>query len=70
MNQLALQLKQLKTWYQVSDSDRLIPPDTQRMFAQRMNITTISIDTSHPSYVALPDEIAQLILDAAKGSTG
>ena len=61
--------KQLKTWYQVSDSDHMIPPDTQRMFAQRMNATTISIDTSHASYVAHPDEIAQLILDAA-GAVG
>ena len=61
--------KQLKTWYQVSDSDHMIPPDTQRMFAQRMNATTISIDTSHASYVAHPDEIAQLILDAV-GAVG
>jgi pimeloyl-ACP methyl ester carboxylesterase len=57
--------KQLPTWYQVSESDRMIPPDTQRQFAQRMNATTISIDTSHSSYVAHPGEIAQLILDAA-----
>jgi pimeloyl-ACP methyl ester carboxylesterase len=62
--------KQLKTWYQVSGSDHMIPPDTQRMFAQRMNAITISIDTSHASYVAHPDEIAQLILNATKGSTG
>jgi pimeloyl-ACP methyl ester carboxylesterase len=62
--------KQLKTWYQVSDSDHMIPPDTQRMFAQRMNATTISIDTSHASYVAHPDEIAQLILDAAGAGRG
>jgi pimeloyl-ACP methyl ester carboxylesterase len=62
--------KQLKTWYQVSDSDHMIPPDTQRMFAQRINATTISIDTSHASYVAHPDEIAQLILDAAAGGGG
>jgi pimeloyl-ACP methyl ester carboxylesterase len=62
--------KQLKAWYQVSDSDRMIPPDTQRMFAQRMNATTISIDTSHSSYVAHPDEIAQLILDAAGAGGG
>jgi hypothetical protein len=34
-----------------------------------MNATTISIDTSHASYVAHPDEIADLILDAAKAST-
>jgi pimeloyl-ACP methyl ester carboxylesterase len=57
--------KQLPTWYQVSESDHMIPPDVQRQFAQRMNATTISIDTSHSSYVAHPDEIAKLILDAA-----
>jgi pimeloyl-ACP methyl ester carboxylesterase len=65
--------KQLPTWYQVSESDHMIPPDTQRQFAQRMNATTISIDTSHSSYVAHPDEIAQLILDTAtqtQGNTG
>ena len=61
--------KQLPTWYQVSESDLMIPPDTQRMFAQRMNATTISIDTSHSSYVAHPEEIAQLILDAAAAQT-
>ena len=61
--------KQLPTWYQVSESDLMIPPDTQRMFAQRMNATTISIDTSHSSYVAHPEEIAQLILDAAGAQT-
>jgi pimeloyl-ACP methyl ester carboxylesterase len=62
--------KQLKTWYQVSDSDHMIPPDTQRMFAQRMNATTITIDASHSSYVSHPDEIAQLILNATQGSNG
>jgi hypothetical protein len=43
----------------------MIPPDTQRMFAQRMNATPITIDTSHSSYVAHTGETAQLILDAA-----
>ena len=61
--------KQLHTWYQVSESDHMIRPDTQRMFAQRMNATTISIDTSHSSYVAHPGEVAQLILDAASQAT-
>ena len=31
------------------------------------NATTISINASHASYVSHPDEIAKLILDAAKG---
>ena len=61
--------KQLPTWFEVSEGDHIIPPDSQRMFAQRMNATTISLNSSHASPVSHPDEIAQLILDAAKGST-
>jgi pimeloyl-ACP methyl ester carboxylesterase len=62
--------KQLPTWFEVSEGDHIIPPDAQRMFAQRMNATTISLNSSHASLVSHPNEIAQLILDAAKGSTG
>jgi pimeloyl-ACP methyl ester carboxylesterase len=62
--------KHLPTWYQVSEDDHIIPPDAQRMFAQRMNATTISINSSHASLVSHPNEVAQLILNATKGSTG
>jgi pimeloyl-ACP methyl ester carboxylesterase len=61
--------KQLPTWYQVSEDDRIIPPDGERQFAQRMNATTLSINSSHASPVSHPDEIAQLILNATKGTT-
>ena len=59
--------KQLPTWYQISTSDHMIPPDVQRMFAKRMNATTISVNASHASYVSHPNEITELILNAAKG---
>jgi pimeloyl-ACP methyl ester carboxylesterase len=59
--------KQLPTWYQISESDLMIPPDAQHTFAKQTNATTISINASHTSYVSDPDEIAKLILDAAKG---
>ena len=62
--------KQLPTWFEVSEGDHIIPPDAQRQFAQRMNATTISLNSSHASLVTHPDEIAQLILNATKGSTG
>jgi pimeloyl-ACP methyl ester carboxylesterase len=62
--------KQLPTWFEVSEGDHIIPPDAQRMFAQRMNATTISLNSSHASLVSHPNEVAQLILDAARGSTG
>jgi pimeloyl-ACP methyl ester carboxylesterase len=61
--------RQLPTWFEVSEGDHIIPPDAQRQFAQRMNATTISLNSSHASLVSHPDEIAELILNAAKGST-
>jgi pimeloyl-ACP methyl ester carboxylesterase len=59
--------KELPTWYQISESDRVIPPDVQRIFAERMNATTLSLDASHASLVSHPNEIAELILNATKG---
>ena len=47
----------------------MIPPNVERMFAKQMNATTISLASSHASLVSHPDEIAQLILNATKGST-
>ena len=61
--------KQLPTWYQVSENDHVISPAVERMFAKQMNATTISLPSSHASPVSHPDEIAQLILNATKGST-
>lgn len=60
--------KQLPTWYQISESDRVIPPDVQRMFAERMNATTLSLNASQASLVSHPNEIADLILNAIEGS--
>jgi pimeloyl-ACP methyl ester carboxylesterase len=59
--------KQLPTWYQVSENDRVTPPDVQRMFAKQMNAITISLPSSHVSLISHPNEIAQLIINAAKG---
>jgi pimeloyl-ACP methyl ester carboxylesterase len=58
--------KQLPTWFEVSEGDRIIPPDAQRKFAERMNATTISLNSSHASPVSHPDEIARLIREAAE----
>lgn len=60
--------KHLPTWYQISESDRVIPPDVQRMFAERMNATTLSLNASHASLVSHPNEIADLIFNATQGS--
>ena len=61
--------KQLPSWFEVSEGDHIIPPDAERMFAKRMNATTISLNSSHASLVTHPAEIAELILNATKGVT-
>lgn len=59
--------KQLPTWYQISESDHMIPPEVQHTFAEQMNATTLSLNASHASYVSHPTEIADFILNATKG---
>jgi pimeloyl-ACP methyl ester carboxylesterase len=61
--------KQLPTWYQISEADHMIPPDTERLFAKQMNATTVSVNSSHAAPVSHPDQTAQLILNATKGIT-
>lgn len=56
--------RQIKSWYQVSENDRMIPPDTERMMASRANATTISLPSSHASLVSHSREVADLILEA------
>jgi pimeloyl-ACP methyl ester carboxylesterase len=59
--------KHLPTWYQISESDHMIPPDVQHKFAEKMNATTLSLNASHASYVSHANEIADFILNATKG---
>jgi len=61
--------KQLPTWYQVSENDHALPPAVEHQFAKQMNATTISLPASHASFLSHPNEIAQLILDAANHTT-
>jgi pimeloyl-ACP methyl ester carboxylesterase len=59
--------RQIPSWYQISENDRLIPPEIQRTYADRMNASILSINSSHSSLLSHPDEIAELILNATKG---
>jgi pimeloyl-ACP methyl ester carboxylesterase len=53
------------SFYAVSTEDRTINPDLQRFMAKRMGATTIEIRASHLSLISHPQEIADLILQAA-----
>jgi pimeloyl-ACP methyl ester carboxylesterase len=53
------------SYYAVSTEDRTINPDLERFMAKRMNAKTIELKSSHLSMISHPEEIAQLILEAA-----
>jgi pimeloyl-ACP methyl ester carboxylesterase len=53
------------TFYAVSTDDRTINPDLERFMAKRMGATTIEVKASHLSLISHPDEIANLIREAA-----
>src|SRR5499426_2185528 len=53
------------SFYAVSTEDRTIDPDLQRFMAKRMGATTIEVKSSHLSLISHPQEITDLILQAA-----
>jgi pimeloyl-ACP methyl ester carboxylesterase len=62
--------KSLPTWFLVATADEAIPPDAERLFAQRMGATTVEVDSGHVAMVSHPDEVADLILTAARATAG
>ncbi|HWF17370.1 MAG TPA: alpha/beta hydrolase [Acidimicrobiales bacterium] len=53
--------KSLPTWYLVASEDQAIPPDVERMFAQRMGATVVEAPSSHVAMVSHPKEVVELI---------
>ena len=58
--------KLLPTWYLVAADDEAIPPDAERLFAQRMGATTIEVASGHCAMVSHPEDVANLVETAAK----
>jgi pimeloyl-ACP methyl ester carboxylesterase len=56
------------TWYLVATEDQAIPPDAERMFAQRMGASTVEVPSSHVAMVSHPDEVARLIQASAQST--
>jgi len=55
------------SWYLVATNDEAIPPDAERMFAERMGAETVEVASSHVAMVSHPDAVSELIQTAAKG---
>jgi pimeloyl-ACP methyl ester carboxylesterase len=60
--------KLLPSWYIVSQDDQALPPDVERMFANRMNATTIEVPSGHLAMVSHPAEVVKLIETAAEAA--
>jgi pimeloyl-ACP methyl ester carboxylesterase len=61
--------KTLPSWYLVATGDEALPPDAERMFAQRMGAHTIEVAAGHLAMVSHPAEVVGLIeLAAGQGS--
>ena len=54
------------SWYLVATNDEAIPPDAERMFAQRMRARTVEVAASHVAMVSHPIEVVDLIKAAAE----
>jgi pimeloyl-ACP methyl ester carboxylesterase len=57
--------KHAPTWYIVATDDEAIPADGERLFAARMGATTTEIASSHVVMTSHPDEVADIIKQAA-----
>ena len=58
--------KTIPSWYVVASQDHTIPPEAERVMAERADATTVEIDSSHVVMMSHPDEVTEVILDAAE----
>ncbi|HST73790.1 MAG TPA: alpha/beta hydrolase [Acetobacteraceae bacterium] len=54
------------SWFLIADQDRMIPPETQRFMAARMNARVRSHPVDHAPIVTAPGVVTELILDALR----
>lgn len=57
--------KTIPSWFIVAQNDRVINPDLERFFAQRMRATTTELATSHVPFISRPAEVVKVIEQAA-----
>ncbi|MEV4767411.1 alpha/beta hydrolase [Micromonospora chokoriensis] len=55
-------------YYSISTQDRTTAPELERFLAERMNATTIEVESSHLTMVTHPETIADLIIMATRGA--
>jgi pimeloyl-ACP methyl ester carboxylesterase len=58
--------KHIPSWYLLCTDDQMIPPPAQEFLAKRMKATTRSVASSHAAFMAHPQEVANLIIEAVE----
>src|ERR1700733_3206822 len=58
--------KSLPSWYMVAANDQAIPPDAERLFAKRMEATTVEVASGHVAMVSHPEDVIELTETAAE----
>jgi pimeloyl-ACP methyl ester carboxylesterase len=53
------------SWFVVAKRDGTIAPDAERFFAKRMKATTTELDADHVAMLSKPNQVADVIIDAA-----
>lgn len=53
------------SWYVIAKRDGTISPDAERFFAQRMHATATELDSDHVAMLSKPNQVADVIIDAA-----
>jgi pimeloyl-ACP methyl ester carboxylesterase len=54
------------SWYVVASEDKTINPELEKMMAKRAGAKTTILKTSHVAMLSKPNEVLEVILDAAK----
>ena len=62
--------KSKPTWYLVATQDEAIPPDGERLFAQRMGASVVEVPASHVAMVSHPIEVARFVQTAVDACAG
>ncbi len=56
--------KSVPTWYLVAENDRMIPTETQRLMAERMNAQIRSHTVDHAPIITAPGPVVDFLLEA------
>jgi pimeloyl-ACP methyl ester carboxylesterase len=57
--------KTVPSWALIARSDHALSPDAERFMAERAKSHVVEVDASHAVTVSHPDDVADLIVDAA-----